>query len=293
MEYFWGSVRTWSYWRYALFSASAASRILVILGGLWSLIELLDFFGMYTRDKYSPYAFFVLLAVSICVAVSTRRPKTRISYRIPGRDLTCSVQIGDLLEANARNLVISTNTTFDTDIGSGLISPESVQGKFTFKFFAGKSSELDIQIDESLQGRKSEYRSGGKGKNRKFPIGTVAKVDAHGKTFYLLAMSELNEDGNASTNPTMIDEALDGLWAFIAERGELGDIAMAIIGTGRGRVKLSRKKMIERIVQSFVDASNKKIFANQLVVYLHPKDAENFSVNLFEVRDYIAQSLHL
>jgi hypothetical protein len=65
------------------------------------------------------------------------------------------------------------------------------------------------------------------------------------------------------------------------------------MGTGRGRVDLSRKKMIERIAQSFADASKEKIFSNKLVIIVRPQDAENFNVNLFEVRDYLARSLHV
>jgi hypothetical protein len=257
------------------------------------MLEMLDFFGMYTRDKYSGYAIFVVFALAIILVVIYRRPVSRITYRIPKKDFGYEVLIGDLLESPAQNIVISTNTTFDTDISSGLIHPDSLQGKFSNKFFAGNTSELDKLITASLKGIAFEDHSTGKGKKKRYPIGTVARVSAHGKTFYLTAMSELNEHGNAHSNASMIDTSLESLWAYIAAQGELGDVAMAIIGTGRGRVRLSRKKVVERIAQSFADASQEKVFSNLLTIVVHPADAAKFSVNLFEIKDYLAQSLHV
>ncbi|QWK80748.1 hypothetical protein KMS41_19325 [Ochrobactrum sp. BTU1] len=293
MKYLFSSIRTFSYWRYALFSMAGIGRTLAITGSIYLLLEMLDFFGMYTRDKYSGFAFFVIIGFSVVAALASRRPVSRVTYRIPKKDFSFEVLVGDLLESPNPNIVISTNTTFDTDISSGLISPDSLQGKFTNKFFQGNTAELDKQISVSLKGVEFEEHPGGRGKTRRYPIGTVAKVNAHGKTFYLMAMSELNNEGTAKSTPRMIDTSLEALWTFIAERGELGDISIAILGTGRGRVGLPRKKVVERIAQSFADASQDKVFSNKLTIVVHPGDAERFGVNLFEIRDYLSQSLHV
>ena len=106
-------------------------------------------------------------------------------------------------------------------------------------------------------------------------------------------MSELNKEGNARSSVRMVDEAVEALWAFIAEKGELADIAIPVIGTGRGRIQLTRTKMIERLAQSFADASAERVFSNKLVIYIHPQDATKFAVNLFEIRDCLAMSLHV
>jgi hypothetical protein len=50
--------------------------------------------------------------------------------------------------------------------------------------------------------------------------------------------------------------------------------------------------MAERIAQSFSDASTERIFSTKLTIMVHPADAENFKVNLFEVRDLLVRSLH-
>lgn len=293
MKYLLISIFTLSYWRYALFSVVGMGRVLAITGALYLMLEMLDFFRMYTRDEYSAYGFFVVLGVAVIMAVVSRRPVSRIKYKIPKKDFEFEVLIGDLLDTPANNIVISTNTTFDTDISSGLISPESIQGKFTNKFFSGNTQELDRQIDASLAGVQYEKITIGKGKKKLYPVGTVAKVQAHGKTFYLTAMANMNETGTANSNAKMLDEALENLWDYIATNGELADTAIALIGTGRGRVRLSRKKIAERIAQSFADASADRVFSNKLTIAVFPPDADRFGVNLFEIRDYFLQSLHV
>lgn len=292
MKYIISSVCTWSYWRYAIFSTAAFGRFLTTVGAFWLFIELFEFFSIYTKDKYSAFAFPVVIAISLLIVIGTRRPISRIRYKIPKRDFGYEVRIGDILEAHGE-IIISTNTTFDTDITNGLIAPSSLQGQFLLKYFQGNFSELDRQINESLKGEQSATDENRKGKKEVYKIGTVARIKASGQNFYFLAMSELNQHGTARSTLKMIDESLESLWRYMASRGELGDIVMPVLGTGRGRVNISRKKMIERIAQSFADASTEKIFSNKLTIVVHPDDAARHNVNLFEIRDYLGQSLHI
>lgn len=292
MRYFFKSVKTLSYWKYAVFSTGGAGHFFGAIGVIWLFIELLEFFSIYTKDKYSAFAFPMVLAFAFAYTLFSRRPLSRFQYKIPRRDFCFEVAIGDLFDMPGE-IVVSTNTIFDTDISNSLIAPKSLQGQFLLKFYQGNVAELDKQIMQSLEGWPSIADESRKGKKEVFPIGAVAKVRTHGKNFYFLAMAELNEYGNAYSTPQMIDEALDTLWKFMASRGELGDIVVPVLGTGRGRINIPRKKMIEKIAQSFTDASTDKVFARKLSIVIYPEDAENFGVNLFEIRDYLVHSLHV
>ena len=202
------------------------------------------------------------------------------------------VKIGDIF-SEAGDIVVSTSTTFDTDIASGLISPNSLQGQLALKFFQGNTAEIDRQLTLGLRGTQSITNAAAPGKKNEYPIGTVAKVISGNTTFYFLAMSRLNSSGTASSSLRDVEDALEKLWQFIAANGNLRDIAVPIIGTGRGRIETSRKKMTEKIAQSFADAAKSKVFSNKLTVMIHPNDADRFQVNLFEIRDYLSQSLHI
>ncbi|MHB8884699.1 MAG: macro domain-containing protein [Methylovirgula sp.] len=254
-------------------------------------MEILDFLGIYTRSEYSRYAIFPLLMFAIVYVVITRRPITRVSYKLPNKDYVVEVRIGDVFDGK-NDVVVSTNTTFDTSMADGLIATDSLQGQVATRFFQSNTHEIDEQLDLDLAKVGGTQRADAPGKKLSYPIGTVARTKADGRTFYFVAMSRLSSDGTASASPRDVEDALASLWTFILNHGELRNLSVPLMGTGRGRTGFPRKKMVERIAQSFADGSKDRIFSNRLSIVVRPQDAENFGVNLYEIRDYLVQSLH-
>jgi Domain of unknown function (DUF6430) len=292
LKYTFESVCTVSFWKHALFSKEALASLLGAIGTIYLFVQILDFFHIYKQDMYSGYAVIPIIISALLFVVFSRRPVSRVRYKVPKKDLSIEVRIGDLLSTPGE-MVISSSSTFDTDMGSELISTQSLQGQFAVKFFNANTSEIDEQIEKSLQNVQFELNNSRPGKKKEYPIGTVAKIKAHSKNFYFLAMSHMNESGNASSTIRMVDDALENLWKYMAEKAELGDIVMPLIGTGRGRINIPRKKVVEKIAQSFADASQDKIFSNRLIIVISEKDASNFAINLFQIKDYLSQSLHV
>jgi hypothetical protein len=291
MKYYLRSILTVSYWRYALFSKEAIAAFLATLGTLYLFVELADSFQIYKKDKYSSYGIVILLVISLLYVLSTRRPVTRVKYKVPKKDLTFEVQIGDIFNITGET-VISSNSTFDTDMSGGLIAPGSLQGQFAIRFFGGQTVEIDRQLQEALKGETHIENPARPCNTKEYPIGTVARIQAHGRNFYFLAMSHMNENRTAYSDPKILDEALEKLWGNMAAKAEVGDVVIPAIGTGRGRIPLPRKKVVEKIAQSFADASRDRIFSNRLIIVIRPEDADRFAVNLFEIRDYLVRSLH-
>lgn len=292
MRYFLDSIGTVSYWRYALFSGEAMAKMLAVIGSLYLFIEILDTFKIYQKDMYHRYGILVMIAIAIFYTLATRRPVNRVRYKVPKKDLTFEVMIGDIFNVPGE-IVISSNSTFDTDMASGLISTNSLQGQLALQVFNGQTAEIDRQIEASLANDPFEINESRPGKKKEYPIGTVARIDAGGRRFYLLAMSHMQSTGNAYSNLRILDEALEGLWKNMKAKGELGDIVVPLLGTGRGRVAVPRMKIVERIAQSFSDASQEATFSNKVTIVARPEDASRFSLNLFQVRDYLRQSLHV
>ncbi len=201
------------------------------------------------------------------------------------------VVIGDLFKIPGQE-VVSSNSTFDIDMQSGLISRNSLQGQLAIQYFDGQTVEIDRQIEKSLEHESFVENDKRPGKKKEYPIGTTARVTGHGKEFYLFAMSHMNESKTAYSDVKILDEALEKLWVNMAAKAEIGDIVIPAVGTGRGRVSLPRKKVVEKIAQSFADASRDTTFSNRLVIVIRPEDADRFAVNLFEIRDYLVRSLH-
>jgi hypothetical protein len=158
---------------------------------------------------------------------------TKISYKVPRKDIMFQVVIGDLFTIPGE-VVVSSNSTFDTDMSNGLIAPNSLQGQLALQFFGGQTGDIDRQIAESLDGIHYRENPDRPGKHKEYPIGTIARVSAYGRNFYLLAMSHLNKNGTAHSDTKILDDALEHLWANMASRAEFGDIVIPAIGSGRG-----------------------------------------------------------
>jgi hypothetical protein len=248
---------------------------------MYLFVEILDFFGFYTRDQYSSYAVFIFLGLSVIISILCRRPTNTILVNFPHKDFSIEVRIGDLFDA-AGAVMISTNTLFEADVAGKKISPNSLQGQFTAKYYTGSQVELIEALKEGM---------GAIDGSPPYPLGTVIPITTHGKTFYFCAMADLNEQGNASSTLSGVKQSLEGLWAHVRESGELQELAVPLIGTGRGRLQIPRKKMIEIVAESFVAASREGVFADRLVIAILPSDANKFEINLWEVKDHLKRAL--
>lgn len=286
MEYFWQSIRTSSYWRYAIFSVDGIKTFLAVLGTAWGLIELSDYFHLVQREQFPWYALPLLLLVALFVVCLTRRPVHRIAYKLHGKDIAVEVRIGNVFKIPGQK-IISSNTTFDTDLSNGIISTQSVQGQFTTQFYPGATDRLDAEIDRGLSGKQYQQYNKPAGKQKRYPIGTTVKIKQGNEVFYLLAMSQMNTSNVAQTNLGDLLLALDELWEFIKTQGDKEDIVIPLIGTGHGRIPTNRKQLLARIAQSFTKASEQVTFSNKLAIVIHPNDVKNFSINLFEVKDLL------
>lgn len=286
MSYIWQSIKTTSYWRYAILSTDGAKTFFAVLGSVWTLFEILGFFNIINKDDIPGYTFYILLALSLIVVILTRRPIYKFRYTTSGKDLSIEVRIGNIFDIKGQK-VISTNTTFDTDISNGIIAPESLQGQFTKRFFPNNVNTLDTVIDQELASIPYTDYTKEKGKNKKYPIGTSIRIDIAGEIYYWLAMSELNYHNTSQTTLNNVLISVESLFSFIAQQGENTPVVIPLIGTGRGRISESRKNIVARIAQIFIKASISTTFSSKLIIIIHPDDAKNFSINLHEVRDLL------
>lgn len=282
MRYFFSSICSRAYWRYVLFSFGGMQTVLSIFGVIWLVVETLDFFNVYTRDKYASYAFVIFFGLSTALAVIFRRPIQSAQVLIPHRGVCVEVRIADLFDVTGA-IVVSTNTVFEADVAAGKISPNSLQGQFTARYFTGNQHKLIEELRRSLQHKGASP----------YPMGTTVSIPAHGKTFYLTAMSTLNSQGNASSTVRDVEEALAGLWEYVRQAGELQELAVPLMGTGRGRLTVPRSRVVELIAESFVNASADGKISDRLVIVIHPGDAQQFSINLYEIKDRLRQLMSL
>jgi hypothetical protein len=280
LGFFFDSITSRAYWRYALLSGAGLYTVLAFLGGIMLFIEALDFFRVLPKESYAPSTFFWVLGIATAFAIAFKRPIRKIEIPFAENDFCVEVRIGDIFESTGAAMV-STNTDFESDVAGGKISPDSLQGQLTAKYFTGDQSSLIGMIQDGLKDHGGPP----------YPMGTTVPIKTHGKTFYLVAMADLNENGNASTTLHSVEDAMNGLWDYVRASGELQELIIPVVGMERGRLNISRKKMIEKIAESFAAASSKAKISNRLVIMVRPEDAVNFRVNLYDIKDHLNHTL--
>lgn len=234
-------------------------------------------------------AIFQIGILALIFAIVTLAPTTKVSSRLRKRDLTITIELGDFFDT-FDTLVIGTNCTFDTELNGNLISPRSIQGQFTNKYY-DFVRHLDSEIEAQLKGEKFELLTPEEkriGKLQCYPMGTVAKVEAKGRTAYLVAMARMNPHGVANSSLEDLRTSLVSLWQYIAEKGGgLPRLRVPILGTGFGKLVTPRQEVVKEILRSMVAASSDDRFCDHFTIVISVSDYLEYQIDLLELGDYL------
>lgn len=274
-----------SYWRYVFLTPATGWVLLQSLGAVWLAVESLSFFNESLSDTLIN-SWPLFLIISAIAVLWSRRPVVKISERLIGRDINLEIRIADLFSIEGAK-VISTNTTFDSDINPDRISPKSLQGQFTEQHY-DDIAHLDRDLEAALDGEEfEELRDGRAGKIRLYSLGTVAKIRPRGKTHYLVALANMNRAGVAQANFSDLKVCLARLWEFIGSSGDLQPVVIPLIGSGHSRLTQTRTELAKEIIASFVAACVTRKFCEKFTLVISPSDYRQHSMDLYELADYL------
>ena len=230
----------------------------------------------------------VVIGPAVAWSVYRSWPMRQEEYRLELSDTRMAIRVDDILNVAGAAIIVGTNTTFDTSISKGIIAPDSLQGQFTNKYYDAEE-HLDSDLETSLKHEQSTPIDGDrKGKTQKYANGTVAKLEPRGRVAYLVAISDMNEHGVASSSREQVLEALGELWQYIGQRGDLGELAIPILGTGRARIKDTRREdMVREIINSFIAASSERPFCEKLTIVIAERDYREQQMDLRELGRYL------
>lgn len=217
-------------------------------------------------------------------------PKTEFCFKLNNRDIRIQISIGNLFDYKG-HLVIPINTSYDTSFENDLIVKTSTQGQFTIKYFK-EPRYLDQDITTALAGEQplTQLPQKNRGNKFRYEIGKVLKLKLENDKYaFLPAISDMNENGVASTTFDNIQLSLGSLWSFVSSYGESGQINIPILGTGRGRLIESREKVIKAIVDSFISATTEteRRFCDKLNIVIHPKDFSEHQIHIDKLIKYL------
>ena len=247
-----------------------ASELLHVFGALWLIVEAVSFFmNEQAAEKVKSY-WWLFLVVGIVISVIRLIPKRRFNFKLTGRDIIIELVIGDIFKEKGP-VIVGSNTDFITS--NDIISPNSVQGLFTSKYFTDRRV-----IDEQI---KSQVGDG------PHPIGTTVTIRASNKIAYFVAIAEMNDAGVAKSNLENIRLALGELWNYLSSKGEKDILNVPILGSGYSRVSSPREMLAKEIIKSFVASTIDHTFCDGLRLVIHKKDISKYNMDIENLIQFI------
>jgi hypothetical protein len=268
-------------------STKGLSAVLSAFGALWLCISIADYFAKETsvpsEIRGHWWAFFI---AGVVIALWICRPLLRVAEKLKDRDVTIELAIGDIFSFKGA-IIVGTNSTFDTGLSNQLISERSIQGQFTKKYY-GDAIQLDSELNAELNRRSHEDLAGTRaGKNKRYPLGSVVRLNPKGRTGYFLAIAHMNEHGNSLGTFEGLKQSLGDLWVFIGHRGSKEPIVMPVLGSGFTRLPQPRHIIVQEIIKSFIAACSERTFCENLTIVLGEKDLLEHQIDFMALRAYL------
>lgn len=187
---------------------------------------------------------------------------------------------GDLLKISKNKrfekiVVIPVNTTFDTVVGDGIVSPGSVHGRWIKKFCSEGHTvdELDKLIQANFSTRKiapysvQDESEKPKGKRAMYPRGTVAVIDDDQTHYYLIALSHFDENLNAQCSKEELLSVITSMIDFYDKNGQGLPIYIPLMGSGISRANVTPEESLQ-IITDLLKLNRQKIHGEaNIVVY--------------------------
>lgn len=186
-------------------------------------------------------------------------------------------------------IVIPVNTNFDTIVDSDisvcrkpLVSEKSLHGKWIKAMISHgyTREELNQRIQYSLNLNHitpcySQERS--PGNPNFYPFGSTAIIRYNKQvTFFLLAMSEFDDDNVASCSPGNYLASLAALIDCYIQHGQGYDFYIPLLGSNLSKATSSHKEAMEKIISMLKLRQNQ--LCGKITVVVYPNDRKNVTI---------------
>ena len=274
------------YWEYFFIALAALSSVVTLLGFIFES-------DINWKDISLCVKFIILILIIFgCMfyaCLMTSR-KSKITFKF-NPQFILTIEEGDLFDKKGI-IVIPVNEYFDTHIGDGIISSNSIHGKFVNSIFKDRIDELNTIITDALKNRPCEYNaSRQKGNKQKYELGTCIDVKEGDNIYVLVALTHFDKDNHAYLErkdfPIVFDKLIFHLNDISMQVEK--SIYMPLMGTGLSRLKRSP----QRILNFLVDAIDFKYSGDTFPYGFFVEIYDVNQVNLNQLENHFENDLSL
>lgn len=277
---------------------------LAVAGGLFSILSILLSFitweemGIVGASK-KIVIFLIILLCALVIGILTIllfKRNNLIWENGDGKINICYLDIMKLAfdkKNRAKKIVvIPVNTSFDTIVDENLslydkplVSPTTVHGMWIKNMVKQGFTiqDIDSAIDKYISLRNIEPvkiltpQEKKRGKLKCYENGTIVIIDGNNNIeFFLLALSEFDENNKAQTSKEEVIKCIKKLLDVYDANGQGYEIFVTLMGTGRSRAGLTHCDSLQ-VIKSVLSLYGEKIHGTINVV-IYPKDRDKVSI---------------
>lgn len=238
------------YWRLILTRMMAALAVSLTIKNILFFIPvvkcILDSYGVWIFGLISfvslMYAFWILWAKTDKLTLDlTKTTKLTVSY-------------GDLFAQDGIK-VIPVNEYFDTHLGDGIVSPNTVHGLFLRKY-QGQISKIDFMIREALSKKERLFGSCRERNMVKdlpqipYPLGTCIRLIIENKMYLLVAITRFNENEHVDIKLPEYPIIIQKLFYEMEQLSDANPVYLPLLGGGQAGVKLTKMQLLNTIIRA-------------------------------------------
>lgn len=253
-------------------------NFILAFGTLWLLIECPSALSTKFKnfvDPFDPWLLLFVLFISIVFGIYKAVPRIAFTKKFKSTQTSISLKVGNLLDEK-ENIVIGSSNYFDFDYNN--TTGVSLKSQLMNKFFQNDFELVNNLVQKSLSGQKNLSvldKNKTQGNKYHYPIGTVAILPQADRKIFIVILTNLIFNGNdkhTQSDPTILNQALIGLWDKIKLEGRKKKFSVPVLGSGLANVNLSYLLTIQSIILSYAIYSKTTAISKEMTLVINPND---------------------
>lgn len=264
-----------------------AESLLIAFGALWLIFEILVFFNNQNFANQLKSFWWAFILIGIIYTLIKNWPQNKYIIKVKNRDASISILIEDFFKVDGAK-IIPVNNQLNLEFNSIIKNSNSIQRHFVESIYNSQDQHLITDVNNHISDNIEYYDQLKIADDiKQYKIGTVVPIFQNEVQYYLLCNSTLNNNGRSNCTKSDFRNSISELWAYLIHFGSKEHLVIPVLGTGKGRITLTREEVIKEIVLSFLASLGESNYCDRLTICIHPSDINRYNLDMEELRDFI------
>ena len=269
-----------SFWNY---KRLIAERFLAAIGVLLGALEL---FGLFTEITHADICGVLILILGVLWGLWILRKPNNITLKL-NKTTNIHIKFDDIFQEKGIK-VIPVNEYFDTHVGDGIISPDSLHGQFIQRYFDGRENELNSKIREQLlkhpkpidrnRSRSSKFQL----PENRYALGTSIKIDDRDNHFILVALTRFNKYEHVDVKEEEYISIIQKMFYYIEQYNDNMPVNIPLVGSGQSGFNLSHMQLLNSMLLAAHNSARLSLNKGLCIVLHKDTQWQNINLNIIE-----------